>query len=456
MVPLTDNTEARYAEIARKMAETGQWLVPQIDYGVPFWAKPPLSTWLSAASFKVLGVSEFAARLPSFLLGLAVCFLAYVLAARQRDDIHGLRAALVLATSALMLVSAGVVMTDPVMVAGTTLSMVAFWRARVIGSRSWGYAFFVGLAVGLLAKGPVAAVLTLLPIGAWALLAKRVGEMWRKVPWISGGLLTVVLVVPWYWAAELRFPGFLHYFIVGEHWQRFTVPGWQGDLYGSGHADPRGTIWLFALIGTLPWSIWALWRLPRVRPHIVSAALRADDGWLLYLLAWFLAPVLFFTMARNILPTYVLPGMVGFCVLVAERWRLREMAHAGWSRVAWLGLLMPVLTVAVVAVVWPQLGYESQRQIVATYERLDAAQHRYPLSYIGRRPYSAEFYTRGGAVTLETDTDLRESLSRPGPSYYVAKPSEFAGLPSALRMQLHPLVAPRASDHILLRHDSPP
>lgn len=60
---VADRTEARYAEIGRKMAETGDWITPQIDYGVPFWGKPPLSTWLTAASFKVFSVNEFAARL---------------------------------------------------------------------------------------------------------------------------------------------------------------------------------------------------------------------------------------------------------------------------------------------------------------------------------------------------------------------------------------------------------
>ncbi len=66
-IPLNDVSEARYAEIARKMLETGNWVTPQHDYGVPFWAKPPLSTWLSAFSMKLFGVNEFAARLPGLL-----------------------------------------------------------------------------------------------------------------------------------------------------------------------------------------------------------------------------------------------------------------------------------------------------------------------------------------------------------------------------------------------------
>ncbi|MCK5664688.1 MAG: glycosyltransferase family 39 protein, partial [Thiotrichaceae bacterium] len=65
--PLHDPTEARYAEIPRLIIETGNWIMPPFDYGVPFWGKPPLTFWLTAISFKLFGYSEFAARLPVFL-----------------------------------------------------------------------------------------------------------------------------------------------------------------------------------------------------------------------------------------------------------------------------------------------------------------------------------------------------------------------------------------------------
>ena len=64
-IPLMDKTEARYAEISRIMVETNNWIVLQIDYGIPFWAKPPLSTWLSASSISLFGLNEFFVRLPS-------------------------------------------------------------------------------------------------------------------------------------------------------------------------------------------------------------------------------------------------------------------------------------------------------------------------------------------------------------------------------------------------------
>lgn len=451
--PLTDTTEARYGEIARKMLETGQWIVPQIDYGVPFWGKPPLSFWLTAISYKLIGITEFAARLPSLLIGVTVCGLAYVLASRRQGVDHGLRASIVVATSLLMMVSAGGVMTDPAMMLGTTLSMVAFWLALTTGSRFWGFLFFVGLGIGLLAKGPVATVLTFAPIGVWAIVTGRVREAWRNLPWITGTALTAALVIPWYWAAEVQSPGFLRYFLVGEHWQRFTVSGWKGDLYGSGHAYPRGTIWIYALLGTLPWSPWLLWQLARRKTSFASTsgaikALASGDGWLLYLLCWMFAPVVFFTMARNILPTYVLPGLVGFGLLVAEVWERRRAQHPS-DRVLRLGFVTPVFVALVVLVVWPYSGFQSQKEIVATFR--DALPKDNPLIYFKQRPYSAEFYSRGCAREVDDVAQLRRLLARPTPTYVATEQAAFADLPRDLRAKLTVVTMSRTGKYLLLR-----
>jgi 4-amino-4-deoxy-L-arabinose transferase-like glycosyltransferase len=136
LYPLLDNTEARYAEIARKMLETGDWVTPQIRYGVPFWGKPPLSTWLAAASFLVLGVGEFAARFASLLPSLGVAWLTWTMAARRGGRELALKATVVLATTPLFFVSAGAVMTDAALVLGTTLSMAGFWQAMTRPDRS--------------------------------------------------------------------------------------------------------------------------------------------------------------------------------------------------------------------------------------------------------------------------------------------------------------------------------
>ena len=154
LYPLTDTTEARYGEIGRKMLETGNWITPQWDYGVPFWGKPPLSFWAAAATMAVFGVNEFGARVATLIASIATAalFLRWPHAPAPRG-VASAAAALVLLSSVLGFLIAGAVATDVFMTFGMTLSMVAFCRAvtRVQPGGSDGWWFFVGLAIGLLA-----------------------------------------------------------------------------------------------------------------------------------------------------------------------------------------------------------------------------------------------------------------------------------------------------------------
>src|SRR6185503_504317 len=164
--------------------------------------------------------------------------------------------------------------------------------------------------------------LVLLPIGAWTLWTRSVASAWQRLPWISGTLAAVAIAAAWYGAAERATPGFLEYFFVGEHWKRFIEPGWTGDLYGAAHVHPRGWIWLLWIAAALPWSVGALvaaarrglWRRDGLRAF-------AADRWRVYVALWAVAPIVFFTPARNVLITYVLPGMPAFALLFADMWR---------------------------------------------------------------------------------------------------------------------------------------
>jgi 4-amino-4-deoxy-L-arabinose transferase-like glycosyltransferase len=439
--PLMDNTEARYAEIARKMLETGDWVTPQVRYGVAFWSKPPLSTWLTAATFAVLGVGEFAARLASVLPSLGVLWLVYALAAARGRRDGALRAVAVLATTPDFFLSAGAVMTDPALVFGTTLSMAGFWFAMTRdgpSARVWGYLFFAGLAIGLLAKGPVGVVLTMLPIGVWTLWKGGIRNVWERVPWVSGTLLTALVVVPWYVAAESRTPGYLDYFIVGEHFKRYLVPGWQGDLFGTAHVRPRGTIWLFAFLTTLPWcAVWlALYAKLRRVPARASAA--PDDGWNAYLWLWLLASPVFFTPAPNILPTYVLPALPAFALLVAQAWTAAaDAGREGSAR--YYGLVMPVLMVAAVLFALPRIapGY-TQKTLVAEYiEHRTSADAR--LVYLGLPPLSAEFYARGKVATAPSADALRQMIAAAGGRDFVVLTDAQRDADPALAAKLVPL-----------------
>src|SRR5215203_4494870 len=128
VAPLMDTTEARYGETARIMAELNDWVTAWFDYGVPFWGKPPLAFWVTAASFKAFGVNEFTARLPHLAISLFIAGLAAWLAAR-RDRDAVLPSVALITGSFLYFISAGVVMIDIELILGTTLAMAGFWLA---------------------------------------------------------------------------------------------------------------------------------------------------------------------------------------------------------------------------------------------------------------------------------------------------------------------------------------
>src|SRR5690606_33720537 len=159
-----------------------------------------------------------------------------------------------------------------------------------------------------------------------ALLYPALRQQLRQLPWFSGLLLTSVLVLPWYVLAEQKTPGFLQYFLVGEHILRFIDPGWSGDLYGSAHQRAHGTIWLYALAATFPWSLLVLphlfWRVGTGKLPPLLQSLRNDPR-LGYLLGWALFTPAFFTLAGNILWTYVLPAIPAFSILAARSLSLR-------------------------------------------------------------------------------------------------------------------------------------
>lgn len=421
--PLMDTTEARYAEIARKMLETGDWLMPQFDYGVPFWGKPPLSTWLAAATMAAFGVNEFAARLPSLALLAGCAALVHALAAlRGGADQARWSLALFVAT-ALVFVSAGGVMTDPALALGTTLAMAGFWTA-VHGDarhrRLAGAGFFAGLAIGLLAKGPVAVVLTFVPLAAATVWTRSWRAAWQHLPWIGGSIAATLVTLAWYWAAERASPGFLDYFLVGEHWKRFVEPGWKGDLYGSAHARPRGTIWAFWIAAALPWSIGALaWLVRSVARGREGARAFAADPWRAYLLLWAATPMLFFTMSGNILVTYVLPGLPAFALLVGDLWRPGGAGNSppdddalrpAIRQAVVAAAIGPVLLVAGLALLHGSLESErSQKALVRDYERARGTGPAH-LVYFPQRPHSAEFYSRGTAARASDAEALRRHL----------------------------------------------
>lgn len=466
IVPLMDTSEPRYAEIARIMLETGDWITPYFNYGEPFWGKPPLAFWAMALSFKLLGVNEFAARLPSLLVTLALLWLLHLLAKQLLPSRSAPLPLLIYAGMALSFIASGAVLTDPFLALGMMLSMTSFYmvvnaempRPRV----HWSHLFFTGLAISLLAKGPVVLVLTFGPLVLWMALQRNFYTVVKRFHWLWGMAIVILVSFPWYIAAEMKTPGFLDYFIVGEHIKRFLEPGWSGDLYGSAHIRPRGTIWLYGILAAFPWSVILLisfaGRLAgKHRLYGTRAAL--VDATNSYLLVWMLFPLVFFTVARNILWTYVLPALPAFSLLAAL-YITRDTGHAAAAKQRAhlaVALVMPVLLMMYTAYTTVNGGkLKTEKGLIESYYAR-AGTHD-PLVYVENRPFSARYYSSGTAKLLsladlegmcalnedvrnncvEYDSDVLANLgAKPGSTLYIAIPNgSVSSLDKSIRSRL--------------------
>lgn len=453
-LPLTDTTEARYGAIAQMMVERNDWVTPWFSPDKPFWGKPPLSFWAQALSMKYFGETAFAARLPSWLATLATLILLSRFAFHFYGRFAAALTALIYSSATLVFVASGAVMTDPFLTLGVTLALTGAALARKENSPWWRYAPFIGAAIGLLAKGPLALVLITTPYAAWWALDKNTRQQATALPWITGSLLTTLLSLPWYIAAELKTPGFLNYFIWGEHVLRFIEPGWSGDLYGNAHSKPKGTIWVEYLVATLPWSILALFYIGKaLRQYSTSISNLLEDKRALYLWAWALTTPLFFTAAGNILWTYVLPAVGPLAILLGRRLAFslsaprpvsgtredNRYAQASsihsrrFAGVVISAMVIPLATlIATGMFTMDQLELRSENTLVA-----EAQLHTNDrLLFVNREPtFSARFYNRENVGSINVD-DIQDYLDSHPAAWLVANKDTMIELQKYNTLQL--------------------
>ena len=401
LMALTDHTEARYAEIARLMVQLGDWVSPHVTPTEVFWAKPPLSTWSQALLMELFGVNEWSGRLAA--LGWALLGL-WSLDWMLRPSLAPVQRAAALA--ALMLcpmyfICAGAVMTDATLMATVLLVQAAWWRSLTApdaaSARRAGRVLALGLGLALLTKGPAAGVLALLPPVLHALWRRHWGAVGRIVrdPW--AWLIWLGLAVPWYVWAEQRTPGFLQYFLLGEHVMRFLQPGWKGDRYGFAHAQPIGMIWLFVLVSALPWVLHGLaaWLGGR-RTRATPVPERLGRELWAYALCITAAPLLLFSAARNIIPTYAVTALPGVVLLWLAQF---DAAKLGTARHWGTGVVVLLLTAVGFLWLGPKESLRaSDRELIHAYEKACGVQAwtaACGLEYASKPDHSAFFYSAG-------------------------------------------------------------
>ena len=424
-IPLLDKTESRYAEIARLMSETNNWIVLQIDYGIPFWAKPPLSTWLSAISFELFGVNEIAARLPSFLLSIALLIILGNLVKKSKISFY--LPAFILLTTPEFLLHTGVVSTDTALCFSIALIMISFWKAITEAEQwYWKYLFFIGIALGFLSKGPLVLVLTGPPIFIWLVIQKvKIKALWSRLPWLVGILLTALIAIPWYIMTEIQSPGFIDYFIVGEHFKRFLVPGWKGDLYGSGHHQPKGMIWAFLLLFLFPWVQIVFIKLWKIRKTIFK------DKWVSFLVLWLLWTPLFFTLSKNILHTYILPVTIPMALLIVYWWK--DYKHKKLA----VGLASIFPIAAIIMFIGLETNNDLKQKMNTDKYLLSQVNNKtLPVLFWKNISYSSEFYTKGKAQTIANKLELDSIAKQYNTLYFLIENKKKKELPSAFYEQM--------------------
>ena len=308
---MTDSDEAFYAEAAREMVESGDWLTPYYDYE-PRFQKPILYYWLTAATFAVTGPGEAPARLWSALSGVALVFVTAGLARRWYDDDTALLAGAVVATSFGYVALGRMSLPDLPLALFVTATIGAALVAigdRVPRPRGWLVAAAVSASLGFLMKGPLAVVLPAIVVAPIVAIERRASRL-RMADLVVAALVFVAIAAPWYlamWAQHGN--AYLQSFFVGDNFERFAT-----DRFN----EPR-PIWYYLPVvagGVAPWSPFLLLGAGAT---LRLFTLRGGPGSLETRLAiWVLAPLVLLTASVGKQPRYVLPLLPPLALLLAH------------------------------------------------------------------------------------------------------------------------------------------
>lgn len=303
---LFEPTEGRNAEIAREILLTHDWITPHDDF-IPVLDKPIFLHWLIAIGYKLFGLSEWAARLPSALAGLGSVTLIYLFARKLLGLWEALWSGLILITSLQFFALSRIVLFDMPLTFFITLSLCCFyWGMNCDDKRKkhlFYLAMYAAMGVGMLIKGPIGVVVPAMVILPYVVILRK-WSLLRELHLISGVILFLIIVAPWYVWVDIRNPGYLRYFLWEENFIRFLTPHF-------GRSE-RSYYFLEVLaVGFLPWIF--------LLPYLVKAQWkRPINEPILFLLLWTVLPFLFFSFSHTKLSHYILPIYPPLAVLAGE------------------------------------------------------------------------------------------------------------------------------------------
>ena len=306
---LIPSDEGRYAEIAREMLVTGDWVTPRYN-GYKYFEKPPLQIWTTAAAFNLFGIGDWQARLWTALTGfLTIVFIGFT-GARIYTPRAGWLAAIALASSPMWVIGGHINSLDmglsAFLVAALCSLLLAQSSQNSTDNRRWMWACWAFMALATLSKGVIGLAIPGMVFAVYSITAWD-WKIWKRLHIISGTILFLAITAPWFVLVAQRNPEFLEFFFIHEHLQRFTQ---------TAHSR-TGPIYYFIpllLIGFLPWIAQT--------PEALAQAWRErnrefSSGWLLT--CWFAVIMGFFSISQSKLPGYIIPVFPALALLVGHR-----------------------------------------------------------------------------------------------------------------------------------------
>jgi 4-amino-4-deoxy-L-arabinose transferase-like glycosyltransferase len=309
--PLRDNNEGLYAEVAREMLATGQYVVPHLN-GLPYLEKPPLLYWLMSLSMRLFGPTVEAVRLVSALSMLGICVALFLFCRRHGNPRAGCIASVILGSALPVVVLGHLVLFDPLLTALLGASLLCYLHSYLARSaRARRVAAFL-LALAVLEKGAVALALAGGTVGLF-LLWMRERAAWRDLLDPRAWAILLLIAVPWHVAAAMAQPGFGWFYFVNEHLLRFLGRRVPIDYH-------HGPLWYYVprlLLLTFPWTPFLVLL---VRPG--AAPPPANRVMLRFCQAAVLFPFLFFSLSEGKADYYllvVMPALALWLGLVIAR-----------------------------------------------------------------------------------------------------------------------------------------
>jgi 4-amino-4-deoxy-L-arabinose transferase-like glycosyltransferase len=447
ILPLTDNTEARYGVVVREMANSGNWVTPRVWMNgkvVAYLGKPPLYFWAAALSTRLFGMNEFALRFPSLLSAFFLVTLMIVVLRRYVDRNLAFPAALILSSGVLFFILAGAVVVDMSLafcVAGAILSYQAFLAEKAkVRKRFWSLCVFTLLALGFLIKGPIAVVLFGIPVFLWTFIQRRWNTL-KDHGWWMGIFIFLFITVPWFWLAENRNPGFLKYFFLNENLLRFVTHRY-GDLYGSGRTQPYGAAAVMLFLAGLPWTLACAILLLKQHRWKWLGSFFKDERTSLFTFA-LVGMTLFLCFARQLIMPYVLPILPFFAI-----WSAVFLEKSGVSRATMMRFSVALVIlygfVHPLALPLVEKKFSTRGIVKLARNKIEHSGLNNGLIFVHNIPYSAYFYGQDLIIPYEnegTEFAVLQGLNSGKNYLYTVKRKYRSEIPPSLLDKLMPIGA---------------